>query len=226
MMPVGGAAVRISSTPLKWRNFGFGCTSESAVNSPGVINGMQVCSSLWLAFFVVWMIAALRTKRAIERVSLLRRVYYTIPVVLGFCCMFSFDFEILGLQHRFLPRTTAMALSAIVITAAGLAFAFWARVHLGQNWSSAVSIKEQHQLIRSGPYRFVRHPIYAGMILAMLGTALANGKVRGALGVLLVWFGFLVKSRMEEQFMTRTFGPDYDDYRRTTGALFPRIRVR
>lgn len=190
----------------------------------GMINGMQMCGRLWLAFFVVWMVAALRTKRAIERVSLPRRLYYTIPVVLGFYCLFSSDIEIPWLQHRFLPRTPAMAISATVITAAGLAFAIWARIHLGRNWSSAVSIKEQHQLIRSGPYRFVRHPIYTGMILATLGTALANGKVRGALGVLLVWFGFLVKSRMEEQFMARTFGLEYEDYRRTTGALFPRIR--
>ena len=140
--------------------------------------------------FVVWMIAALRTKRAIERVSLPRRLYYTIPVVLGFYCWFSSDMEIPWLQHRFVPRTPAMAISAIVMTAAGLAFAIWARVHLSRNWSSAVSIKAQHKLIRSGPYRFVRHPIYTAMILATLGTALANGKVHGALGVLLVWFGF------------------------------------
>ena len=105
-----------------------------------MIDGMRICSYLWLAFFVVWMIAALRTKRAIKRVSLLRRLYYTIPVVLGFYCLFSMDVDILWLQHRFLPRTTAMAICAIVITAAGLAFAIWARVHLGRNWSSAVSI--------------------------------------------------------------------------------------
>ena len=190
-----------------------------------MINGMQVCSRLWLAFFVVWLIAALRTKRAAERASWLRRSYYTIPVVLGFYCVFSFDFEIPWLQYRYLPQSTAMAISGILITAAGLAFAIWARVHLGRNWSSAVTIKAQHELIRSGPYRFVRHPIYTGMILGILGTALANGKVRGLMGVLLVWFGFLVKSRMEEQFMDRTFGDEYAGYRRTTGALFPRIRA-
>jgi protein-S-isoprenylcysteine O-methyltransferase Ste14 len=186
-------------------------------------DGMQVCSRLWLAFFVLWMFAALRTKRAVERATLPRRLYYTIPVVLGYYCMFSSYVEVPWWQYRYLPRSPEVAIAGTLITGAGLAFAIWARVHLGRNWSSAVTIKEQHQLIRSGPYRFVRHPIYTGLIVAMMGIALANGKVRGALGVLLVWFGFLLKSRMEEEFMVRAFGAEYADYRTTTGALFPRI---
>ena len=84
-------------------------------------------------------------------------------------------------------------------------------------------IREQHELIRSGPYRFVRHPIYTGILLAMVGTFLANGKVRGLLAVLLVWFGWTIKSQMEEEFMLRTFGTEYEEYRRTTGALLPKL---
>jgi protein-S-isoprenylcysteine O-methyltransferase len=188
-----------------------------------MINGIRVCNDLWLAFFILWMVAALRTKRAVERVSLSRRLYYTTPVVLGYCCMFSSNFEFSWWQHRYLPRSSAIAIVGILITVVGLGFAIWARVHLGQNWSSAVTIKEQHQLIRSGPYRYVRHPIYTGLIVALMGTAFANGKVRGLLAVALVWFGFLLKSKMEEQFMDRIFGAEYADYRRTTGALFPRM---
>jgi protein-S-isoprenylcysteine O-methyltransferase Ste14 len=71
----------------------------------------------------------------------------------------------------------------------------------------------------------MRHPIYTGLLLAMVGTFLANGRVRGALGVLLVWYAWTIKSRMEEEFMVRTFGAEYVDYRRTTGALIPRLRV-
>ena len=137
--------------------------------------------------------------------------------------MFGFNFEIPWLQHRFIPRTPAIAITAIVITLAGMAFAVWARVYLGSNWSSIPTIKEQHQLIRSGPYRLVRHPIYSGILLALVGTFLANGKVRGALAVILLWIGWLVKSRVEEEFMMRTFGAEYSEYRRTTGALFPRV---
>jgi protein-S-isoprenylcysteine O-methyltransferase Ste14 len=104
-----------------------------------------------------------------------------------------------------------------------MCFAVWARVYLGRNWSSAPTIKEGHQLIRGGPYRFVRHPIYTGILLALVGTVLANGKVRGALAVVLIWFAWTVKSRMEEEFMMRTFGAEYEEYRRTTGGLIPRI---
>ena len=189
-----------------------------------MINGMKVCSNLWLTFFVLWILAGLRTKRTVQQVRWAQRLFYTIPAVLGFYCMFMMEIDIPWLQKRILPRSPALAVAAIVITLAGMALAVWARVHLGRNWSSVVTVKEQHQLIRSGPYRSVRHPIYTGLILAMAETAFANGKVRGVLGVLLVWFGFLVKSRIEEQFMTHTFGPDYDNYHRTTGALFPRLR--
>jgi protein-S-isoprenylcysteine O-methyltransferase Ste14 len=84
-------------------------------------------------------------------------------------------------------------------------------------------IREQHELIRSGPYHLVRHPIYTGILLAMVGTFLANCKVRGILAVLLVWLGWTIKGRMEEEFMLRTFGAQYEEYRRTTGALIPKL---
>lgn len=189
----------------------------------GMIEGMRACGYLWLLFFVYWMIVALRTKRAAVRVSWRRGLYYRIPVVLGYFLMFSKVPLTQWLDDRIIPRTQVIAVVAIAITLAGLAFAVWARVYLGTNWSSAPMIKQQHQLIRSGPYRFVRHPIYSGILLAMVGTFLANGKVRGALAVLLVWFAWSVKSRIEEQFMVQTFGAEYEEYRRTTGALFPRL---
>jgi protein-S-isoprenylcysteine O-methyltransferase Ste14 len=190
----------------------------------GMIDAMRVCSKLWLVFFALWMLAALRTKPTLERVSWRRALYYGIPAVLGYYLMFSRNLNIPWLQHWFVPRTPAVAIIAIVITLAGLLFAVWARAYLGRNWSSAPMIKEHHQLIRGGPYRFVRHPIYTGILLAMAGTSLANGKVRGALGVLLVWIAWTIKSRMEEEFMVRNFGAEYEEYRRSTGALFPRIR--
>lgn len=189
----------------------------------GMINGMQVCGYIWLAFYTVWLLAALRTKRAVERVDWGKRLSYTIPVALGYYCMFSSHPGSVWMQRRVLPHNQELAIAAIVITVAGMAFAVWARWYLGSNWSSVPTIKEQHQLIRSGPYRLVRHPIYTGILLAMMGTFLAKGTIRGVLSVVLLWIGWQVKSRMEEQFMVRTFGAEYEDYRRTTGALFPRL---
>ena len=186
-------------------------------------NAMHVCGYLWLTFYSLWILAALRTKRTVERADWGNRLYYYVPVVLGYYLMFGFEFDVAWLQLRFIPRTPAIAIAAIVITLAGMAFAVWARVYLGTNWSSVPTIKEKHQLIRGGPYRLVRHPIYSGLLLAMMGTFLANGRVRGALSVVVLWIGWLVKSRMEEKFMDRTFGAEYEEYRRTTGALFPRL---
>lgn len=188
-----------------------------------MINGMQVCGYLWLIFYALWIAAGIRTKRAVERVDWGKRLVYYVPVVLGYYLMFGKYFAVPWLQMRILPRTQGLAVAAIAITLAGMGFAFWARVYLGRNWSSVPTIKEQHQLIRGGPYRLVRHPIYSGILLATAGTFLANGKVRGALSIVVLYIGWTLKSRMEEEFMTRTFGAEYEEYRRTTGALFPRI---
>ena len=109
-----------------------------------------------------------------------------------------------------------------MLLAAGLGFAVWARRHLGRNWSASVVVKEDHALIRSGPYRRVRHPIYTGMLLAFLGTAVAVGEWRGLVGFVLAFVSFLLKSRMEEARMAETF-PEYAEYRRHTASLIPGI---
>ena len=186
-------------------------------------NAVAISGDIWLVFFAGWMLAAVWTKRSAERVSSGRQMYYAIPVVLGFYLLFSSRLEIALLETRFVPRAEAIQFAGIVLTVAGMAFAVWARVHLGRNWSSAPMIKQQHELIRTGPYRWVRHPIYSGLLLSAVGTFLVNGKVRGVLGVVLIYVAFVIKSRIEEEFMVRTFGGQYDEYRRTTGAIFPRV---
>jgi protein-S-isoprenylcysteine O-methyltransferase Ste14 len=198
-------------------------TTPGCCKLRGMINAMHICSYLWLVWYALWILAGIGTKRAVERADWGRALGYYIPVLLGYYLMFGFDFDVPWLQYRIIPRTQPIGIAAILITLAGMAFATWARVYLGRNWSSVPTIKEQHQLIRGGPYRLVRHPIYTGILLAMVGTSLANGKVRGLLSILVLWIGWTVKSRMEEEFMVRTFGAEYEEYRRATGALIPRI---
>ena len=101
----------------------------------------------------------------------------------------------------------------------------WARFYLGSNWSSMVTVKVGHQLVRTGPYRWVRHPIYSGMILGLLGTALALGQVRGFVAVVLLFVALQIKSKIEERTMAGVFGADYDVYRQTTGGILPRLHV-
>jgi protein-S-isoprenylcysteine O-methyltransferase Ste14 len=94
-------------------------------------------------------------------------------------------------------------------------------VFLGRNWSATVTVKDQHELIRRGPYRFVRHPIYTGMLLAFLGTAIAQDQWRSLLAFVLVWLALWRKWRLEERFMQETFGEQYAAYRREVPAVVP-----
>jgi protein-S-isoprenylcysteine O-methyltransferase Ste14 len=152
------------------------------------------------------------------------RLLYGIPVFIGSYFLFGDRFS--GwLQERVIPKNVWLESLAILITAAGIGLAIWARFYLGENWSSAVSIKVDHQLIRTGPYAWVRHPIYSGILLGMIGTALARREPRGLFAVVLLWFGFWIKSRMEEGFMHKTFGEQYQEYSLSTGALIPKLRL-
>src|SRR5262249_13239381 len=107
------------------------------------------------------------------------------------------------------------------LTLAGIGFSIWARLFLGRNWSGRVTIKEQHELIQSGPYSIVRHPIYSGFLLAILGTALVQGHLRSLLALPLAALGWSLKLRLEESFMAHQFGSAYLDYKRRVKALVP-----
>ena len=183
----------------------------------------QICGGIWLVFFLGWILAAFWSKRAAERVPPSRQMRYAIPVFLGFTLLLSSRIEIPVLQTRILPKTAPLQIAGLVLTVAGMAFAVWARVYLGSNWSSAPMVKQGHELIRSGPYRLVRHPIYTGLLTSSVGTLLVNGKVRAVIGVVLIYVAFVIKSRIEEEFMVRTFGAEYEDYRRTTAAIIPGV---
>lgn len=100
----------------------------------------------------------------------------------------------------------------------------WARRTLGRNWSANVQIKQDHELITAGPYRFVRHPIYTALILMFAGNAIVVGDVRGIIAVVIVTLSFWRKYLKEEAFMRQEFGERYEQYRQKTAPLFPGIR--
>jgi protein-S-isoprenylcysteine O-methyltransferase Ste14 len=109
------------------------------------------------------------------------------------------------------------------ITVAGILFAVWARRHIGANWSRFVTIKQDHELITTGPYALVRHPIYTGLLTAFLGTAIATTQLRGLIAFALIAISLLYKLRLEEQWMRAQFGDTYADYSRRVAALVPFI---
>ena len=186
---------------------------------------MQCKSAVFCGtFLVVWLIWAFKTKRTRTYEGFSSRLSYSILNVAAFYLLFSGDVPREYLRARlFEPSIWTNALG-IALTAAGIAFAFWARAYLGGNWSSAVTVKVDHELVRNGPYRFVRHPIYTGLILALFGTAMARYQVRGVIALVLAYAGFKIKSKIEERAMTNTFGAEYDAYRRSTGAIMPKLR--
>ena len=124
---------------------------------------------------------------------------------------------------RVIPDSALAGITAIILTIAGLTFSVWARYHLGRNWSSMVMIKVGHQLIRTGPYRFVRNPMYTGILVAVVGVAIAIGELFAFIALLIgiasIWF----KIKAEEEVLTERFGEEYLQYKREVKALIPFI---
>lgn len=177
---------------------------------------------LWLALGIYWLIAALTAKRAARTQSFSSRLFQVVPEIVAFCLLFARWPWPRWLRWHFVPESAmAIAWLGLALTVGGIGFAVWARLFLGRNWSGRVTIKEEHELIQSGPYAIVRHPIYSGLLLAILGTALVQGNLRSLLALPLATLGWGFKLRLEESFMAQQFGPAYLDYKRRVKALVP-----
>jgi protein-S-isoprenylcysteine O-methyltransferase Ste14 len=177
--------------------------------------------NLWLFLIVVWLATSLRTKPTVQRQSGSSRFWQMVFTILGAFLIFNKSVEIAWLDARLLPPTIAVALAGLILTCLGVAFGIWARLTLGSNWSSSVTLKEGHTLICRGPYRLVRHPIYTGLLIALTGSAMQYGHLRHFVGVLAFGFGFWLKSQTEEQFMVQRFGDQYLSYRQHVRGLVP-----
>ena len=177
---------------------------------------------LWTALWIVWLVSALVAKRSVQRQTIASRLEQSILVTTAFCLLFGRGLWPHWLRQRVLPEhDVGLLWTGLVLTAAGVGFAILARLWIGRNWSGTITIKEQHELIQSGPYRIVRHPIYTGLLLAYLSTAIVHGELRGFVGFFLLLLGFGRKLRMEETFMVQQFGNAYLDYKRRVKALVP-----
>src|SRR5580700_699499 len=176
----------------------------------------------WAAWALFWVVSAANVKRTLRREPLWSRSAHFLPMLIAFTLLVArrqpdTDF----LFERFVPHSVLLDGFGCLLVILGLCFAVWARVHLGTNWSGRVTVKENHELIRTGPYALVRHPIYTGLLLAILGTALLVGEWRGLLATLLMVVSFWRKLRLEEELMSQTFGERYQRYREHTAALIP-----
>lgn len=185
---------------------------------------LHLAELAWLVFLAYWLVSAFRLKKVKQREPRGERLVQIVFMVTAWFLVFNDAVGQGWLGTRFLPISEPIAITGFALSAVGVAFAIWARWHLGENWSATVTLKEGHELIRSGPYRHVRHPIYTGMLLAFAGTVLALGEVRGIIAFAVVITGFYLKARKEERFLIQEFGEAFNEHVRRTGMFLPNLR--
>jgi protein-S-isoprenylcysteine O-methyltransferase Ste14 len=177
----------------------------------------------WIVLWVSWAVTALKTRRTVSRESFASRAGILSLEILGYVLLFSSVADIGVLGHRIVPRTNALAATGVAFTWIGIAIALWARWYLGQYWSAAVTLKEDHKLIRTGPYAHFRHPIYSGLDLAAVGGALAIDHWRCVVGLGCLVLGYWIKARKEESMLAAQFGDAFKEHCRHTGFLIPKF---
>jgi len=180
---------------------------------------------LWIAYMTYWWrMAPAAEAKAAERHEAPGSRTLRLLLFIGAALLLALQRTgITVLDKPFLPVGLWSFWAGAMVTAFGLLFSVWARVHLGNNWSQAVTIKQDHELITTGPYAFVRHPIYSGLLAGFLGCAIARGEWRGLVAVALIVAALWPKLRLEEKWMQARFGDSYDVYCRRVARIVPHI---
>lgn len=187
------------------------------------LNPGEIIGYSWGAVGLVWLLGLAFIKRTVRSQPAGARVFQLAVAAFGFTLLSGRWFRFGWLGVRFVPNLQDVALAGSAVTALGCAFAIWARIALGGNWSGRVTVKADHDLVTSGPYAISRHPIYTGLLLAIAGTALTGGEWRCVLAVAVILFALLVKMSQEERMMMQTFPEAYPRYRQRVKALIPLI---
>jgi len=179
--------------------------------------------AMWLAYIAYWRAMAADLKSDERSESASSRLQRFAVMILALVLLGVPGIKLSVLDRRFLPASMLWFWIGAFVTAAGLLFSVWGRRYLGRNWSQAVAIKKDHELITGGPYSLVRHPIYTGLVTGLFGCALAEGEWRGLLAVGLVFIVLLRKLLLEERWMREQFGEAYKNYARQVRALVPYV---
>jgi protein-S-isoprenylcysteine O-methyltransferase Ste14 len=178
---------------------------------------------VWLIVIVYWFVAACFVKRAVRTQSALDRVgWAALPAGIAIVCSLALG-ELHPERVHLVRYSYGFAIVWFVVLFLGAVFAVWARTTLGRNWSGMVTIREGHTLVRSGPYRWLRHPIYTGLLAMVFATAIFYGTV---LALSLAVYALLIvamKIRLEEVWMIEEFGDEYREYQRKVKALIPKV---
>jgi protein-S-isoprenylcysteine O-methyltransferase Ste14 len=184
----------------------------------------RLLALIWLVWVVSWVVASFWSGRTKGHVATRDSLVYRVPILLGAILLSPWTARALGESRIYDPGNFGIyALAFLVLL--GISFTWWARIHLGRFWSNAITKKEDHRIVDTGPYGLVRHPIYTGLILAILATGAAVATFSSLTGALLISFGQWQKARMEEGFLTAELGPEtYEPYRRRVAMIVPFFR--
>ena len=182
----------------------------------------QLLSILWIVFILYWIVSAIKAKKTVKNSSWWRSAAIRITIIIAAILLFQIQtFQQFAIHYDSASNVLVGSIG-VFFCALGLAFAVWARVHLGTNWGMPMSLKENPELVTTGPYAFVRHPIYTGILFAIFGSLLVDGPW---------WFFFFLffavyffySAKTEEKIMTKQFPNEYPDYKKKTKMLIPYI---
>ena len=186
----------------------------------------QLLALIWIAWLISWVVASFWSGRTQKHVMTWDSRAYRIPILAVAILFTPWTAQVLG-ENPLWQFGNGGTYVLAALTLAGISFTWWARIHLGRFWSNAITRKEGHRVIDTGPYGLVRHPIYTGLIAGMLATGVAVGTVTAMLGAVLISLGTWQKARMEEGFLTNELGADaYGPYCRRVPMLVPFLPPR
>ncbi|MDR3642865.1 MAG: isoprenylcysteine carboxylmethyltransferase family protein [Candidatus Doudnabacteria bacterium] len=184
----------------------------------------------WIAILLVWLPGYFTGKRTIRRPNPIRRVIAYALLIAGYMFLFSHSGSgsaaeaFLGIPSiQITPDTAIFGIIGLAIDLVAIAFAIWARITLGSNWSNAIALKENHELVQKGPYGIVHHPIYTGLLFAAFGTAMTIGRLTDYIGIICILVAVLIRIHDEDVLMAEQFPESHSAYRQQTKKLVPFI---
>jgi protein-S-isoprenylcysteine O-methyltransferase Ste14 len=175
----------------------------------------------WAVLLLYWFANAQKVKAAAHTQTRISRYIYMFFFISAFVIVYTRGLAIGILGYQLIPANTVSGVVGMVICISGVAFAIWARKTLGDNWSAQVTLKKEHELVQKGPYKFVRHPIYTGFEIGLLGVAITIGQLKGLVGLSIAFFCHYYKTTMEEKIMYSEFGEQYAEYAKRVKRLIP-----
>lgn len=216
---VVGAALSVALTKTRWLGFSLSAQHFNLFDYNLEINRVTPAILLWLVFSIYWTIASKNSAKARSSESKTSTAFHQIVLNVALLLLFI---PVPGLTGWFLPkRFHFLVVVGAIVQAVFFLLAVWARRHLGRNWSTEVRIGEGHELVRTGPYRMMRHPIYTAMLGMFVGTAIASSQYHALLAIAVLVIAYLRKTRLEENIMRETFGREWDSYQQNTWRLVP-----